>query len=116
MGKLWFTPDGHEVYRRAFHDSSSVYDKWEIVKDSESGTTKLQPLWETGCPPGSLPWVSSLGYEVTDNGWILDPTQRRLLWLPHHWRSHREHRTWHGQFLGFSHKNLLEVVILDFSI
>ena len=107
-----FTPDGCEICFVSYDKTSA--DRWKIIEDSESGTTKLQPLGMTECPPGVLPWQSSSGYVVTDGGWILGPTQKRLLWLPHHWRSHEAFRTWSGQFLGLGNSELPEPVILQF--
>ena len=86
---------------------------WKIIKDNESGVTKLQQL-NTECPPEVLPWKSSKGYKVTDDGWILSPTQKHLLWLPHRWRSDEISRTWSGRFLGLLHAELPEIVILEF--
>ena len=108
----WITPDGHEIWGVSI--SNSPASRWEIIKDGKSGTTKLQPLELTACPPGVLPWQSTHGYEVTHNGWILGPTQKRLLWLPHRWRSSEEDRKWGGQFLWLFHPGLPEIVILEF--
>ena len=74
---------------------------WEVIEDDESSATRVQPLKITACQPGALPWQSSRGYEVTHDGWILSPTQKRLLWLPHRWRSDEEDRKWGGAFLGY---------------
>ena len=83
-------------------------------ENSESGITTLQPLGQNVCPPGAPPWQSSRGYEVTDDGWILSSTRKRLLWLPHRWRSEKRLRMWNGQFLGLRHAErppLREIVI-----
>ena len=109
---VWSTPDGREIWGAPYSDSPSC--GWEVIEDRESGTTRLQPLEMTACPPGALPWLSSRGYEVTYDGWILSPTQRRLLWLPHRWRSVERDRKWEGRFLGLFHRGLPEVVILEF--
>ena len=87
---------------------------WEIIEDNEIGTTRLQPLETTALPSGVLPCWSSRGYEVTYDGWILNATKKRVLWLPHRWRSGHENRTWGGRFLGLTHGQLPEVVILEF--
>lgn len=86
-------------------------DGWKIIKDNESGITKLGRNLHSPVVP---PWDSSKGYKVTDDGWILSPTQKPLLWLPHHWRSHGMSRTWSSQFLGLLHGELLEIVIFEF--
>jgi hypothetical protein len=110
--KPQFSPDGHEIWG-VYYQNPSV-DRWEIIEDGESNTTQLQPLGTTTCPPGVLPWKSFCGYEVTHDWWVLSPTKKRLLWLPHHWRAEEDYRTWSGQFLGLQHNELPEVVILEF--
>lgn len=106
----WFTPDGSELWGV----QDSCVEKWEIIKESGSNTMKLQSLGKTIGQLGALPWWSSCGYKVTDDGWILSPTQKRLLWLPHRWRSSAKSRTWSGRFLGLWHRELPEVIILEF--
>ena len=111
LSQLWFTRDGREVWMpsRIFGNKG-----WEIIEDNKSGAVGLKPREETLCPSEAFPWKSSHGYTVTGDGWVLSPTRKRLLWLPHRWRSDEEvHRIWSGQFLGLSHR-LSEVVILEF--
>lgn len=107
----WFTSDGSEIQGTS-NQYSSVH-RWEIIEDGESSIPLLQPLGEIAYSPGALPWESSYGYEVTDDGWILSSAQNRLLWLPHHWRSQVEYRKWSRRFLGLSHLELPEVIILE---
>ena len=108
---LRFAQDGREVW---LFDNDSEYEGWEIIKDDESGGMELKPLEETSRPSGTFPWRSHHGYEVTGDGWVLSPTQKRLLWLPHRWREdQKEYRLWNGRFLGLSHR-LSEGVILEF--
>ena len=107
---LWFTQDEREVWT---FDSGKC-KRWEIIKDDESGGTELKPLEETSRPSGTLPWQSRQGYEVTNDGWVLSPTRKRLLWLPHRWRTDLPwDGLWSGKFLGLS-GILLEGVILEF--
>ena len=87
---------------------------WKIIEDGRSGIDRLEPLEATLCPPPVFPWQSNNGYEVTDDGWVLSPSKKRLLWLPHRWRSNEKSRMWSGRFLGLQHKELSEVVILEF--
>ena len=108
----WFTPDGREIWCRSDAQTPSA-NRWTIV-EGEPGTVKLRPMGMTACPPGVPPWQSSRGYRVTEDGWILSRTQQRLLWLPHRWRSVESNRTWRGRFLGLLHRELPEVVILEF--
>jgi len=104
----WFSPDGREVWCMDNHAEG-----WTIVKDSESGVTKLEPLGPTTYPSGGIPWRSSLGYKVTDDWWVVSPSGKRLLWLPHDWRSDEKYRRWSGRFLGLLHDELPEAVILE---
>ena len=108
-----FTRDGREVW------TTSCYPErgrgWEIIEGGISGAVDLKPLEETLYPSRTFLWDSIRGYKVTDDGWVLSPAQKRLLWLPHYWRSDQEeHRLWSGRFLGLTHRLLLEVVILEF--
>ena len=113
LSEQWFTADGREIWQAGSPIRSSP-DGWGIVDGGKSGVIKLQPLEGTASPPGGLPWRSSRGFEVTDDGWILSPTQKRLLWLPHRWRSVERSRRWTGRFLGLGDAKLNEVVILEF--
>ena len=107
---LRFTRDGREVW---VMEEDRGERGWEIIKGGVSGAMELKPLEETLYPSSTFLWDSIRGYKVTDDGWVLSPTQKRLLWLPHRWRSDREYRLWSGRFLGLSHR-LSEVVILEF--
>lgn len=106
-----FSPDGQEVWEISL---GSSMEGWKIAQDSKSGATELEPLKSTARPSEVLPWRSPRGYEVTHDGWVVSPSQKRLLWLPHHWRSGESYRTWSGRFLGLTHNQLQEVVILEF--
>ena len=106
-----FTWDGREVWTAEDID----YKKgWKIVEGNGSGPTQLEPQDGIACPSGVFPWESRRGYEVTGDGWVLSATKKRLLWLPHRWRSGVRKRVWSGRFLGLLHKELSEVVILEF--
>ena len=112
--ELWFTTDGREVWSVSYREPDFPRGRWRITEIGETGTTKLEPLGVTACPPGTLPWLSPRGYEITDDGWVLSPAQKRLLWLPHLWRSDDTNRTWAGRFLGLGHRELPKVVIIEF--
>jgi len=105
----WFTPDGHEVWCMP----NRTLEGWAIVKDSESGVAKLEPVGPTIHPSGGIPQRSSRGYQVSDDWWVVSPSGKRLLWLPHDWRSYEWSRRWSGRFLGLWHKELPEAVILE---
>ena len=111
-----FTRDGCEVWGKSRCKGGGV-EGWGIVEDSESGATELVPLEASTCPLGVFLWESPQGYEVTEDGWVLSPTEKRLLWLPPRWRSAREYRdhiAWSGRFLGLLYRELSDVVILEF--
>ena len=93
---MWFSPDGHEVWCYELEG----YKGWRIIKDNESNTTKLEDLDPARGPSEGHPWESSCGYQVTDDGWILNPSGKWLFWLPPHWRVQRGGMMWSGQFLS----------------
>ena len=108
---LTFTQDGQEVWDM---DPYSGNNGWEIIKSGVSGAMELKSLEGTLHPSRTFLCHSIHGYKVTDDGWVLSPTQKRLLWLPHRWRSGQEYRLWSGRFLGLTRSLLLEPVILEF--
>ena len=108
-----FSPDGHEVWCAT---GDGKVDQWRIVKSDGSDTTELNCLVEGGKPLSSFPWHSSCGYEVTDDGWILSPNGRWLLWLPHQWQSRKVERKWSGKFLAVTCDGLSEAVILELDV
>ena len=108
----WFTPDGHEVWCSCLLEDPSI--GWAIVRDSESSFHKLEELEPTQHPQGGCPWEPSHNCKVTDDGWILGSGEKRLLWLPPHWRSGKmAYRVWDGRYLGFLQPELPEVVVLE---
>ena len=111
LGRPWFTPDGRGVWGMGQYSS---VNGWKIIEDSKSGATELKPLEPTACPPGAFSRKSLHDYKLTDDGWVFSPAGKRLLWLPHRWRSDEEYRTWGGRFLGLRYGTLKEVVILEF--
>ena len=98
-----FTQDGRKVWAV---DYTYFGEQCEIIEDSKSGTIELKLRISEGQRR-----ESSRGYVVTDGGWVLSHSQKRLLWLPHRWRSGERRRVWGGQFLGLL---LSEVVVLEF--
>ena len=105
----WFSPDGDEVWCKC---GDSV-EGWTIIKDTESDLIKLEPLGPTVYPSGGFPWQSSHGHKVMDNGWVVNSSGKRLLWLPHCWRLDEVEKVWRGQFLGLLHRELPEAVVLE---
>ena len=106
---LWFTPDGCEVWNYAYHNLQG----WQIIKDSRSGLHLLAPSGLYERPSGGCPWEPPHGHQIED-GWIFSSSKRRLLWSPHHWKSHEPcFSMWSGQFLVFFHHGLPDAVILE---
>ena len=110
--RAWFTLDGYTVWAKY---GGNKLSGWKIIQDSESGVTKLEAIEPHVSPPERSPWESSTcGYQIVDDVWVLSPTQKRLLWLPPHWRTDKKNRVWNGNFLGLRHPKPREVVILEF--
>ena len=107
-----FTWDGREVWTASVGGFSEK--GWKIVEDSGSGPIQLEPPDEIVRPSGVFSWESRRGYEVTADGWVLSAPRKRLLWLPHRWRSGFLDRAWSGRFLGLLQSELSEIVILEF--
>ena len=106
---LWFAPGrpsicctrpgkGAEVV--AITEDGLLDNRIEVPVKIEGGS------W--GCP-----WMTSDGYQVTTDGWILGAAGKRLLMLPPPWHSYKENRVWNGQFLALVHGTLPEPVILE---
>ena len=108
-----FTLGGTEV---CCARASGVVDKWAIVKDDGSKTIKLEQLWEMQIPQGGLSWHSPCGFQVTDDGWVLNPGGKQLLWLPHQWQSMEVKRRWNGKFLAVFPSGLPEPLILELEV
>ncbi|KAF9642449.1 hypothetical protein BDM02DRAFT_2236978 [Thelephora ganbajun] len=103
-----FTMDGREVW---FIDGAS-HKGWKIIEDDESNVIRLEPLSHDQQPSGPT-WRSSCHYKVTNDGWVLSPSKKRLLLLPPSWRSDEEDRVWGGRFLALLGGELPEPVILE---
>ena len=105
-----FTRDGREVWAGG---RDSFEEQCEIIEDGKSGAIELD-LRRTEGPSREFFRESSRGYVVTGGGWVLSPSQKRLLWLPHRWRSDGGDRAWGGRFLGLLDGELSEAVVLEF--
>ena len=106
---LWFAPGGRGICCAA---NESKVEEITIIQDNSD-----HPMPETDVvehQSWGRPWVSSRGYQVTNDWWILGPDGRRLLMLPPAWRSDATRRVWNGKFLALLHSSLPEPVILEF--
>ena len=105
------TQDGREVW--VWIDDLFA-EQCEVIEDGKSGAVELK-LQKTRGPSREFFRESFRGYTVTDDWWVLSPSQKRLLWLPRRWRSNEFYRVWGGRFLGLRDVQLSDVpVILEF--
>ncbi|KAF9646549.1 hypothetical protein BDM02DRAFT_3002929 [Thelephora ganbajun] len=106
----WFTSGRREAWYNGYYGEAYGL---AVVKN-RFGVVELESLTPTREPPNKPPWLSSRGYQITDDGWILGVSGKRLLRLPPYWwSSESETRTWSGRFLALSHGALPEAVILE---
>jgi len=124
-GSPWFTPDGQEFWilgsipaSLLVHPEESGWYSgnskgWAIVRGSGSDVTKLERLDPTTGPSRGFP---SRGCQVADDGWVLNSTGKRLLWLHPHWRSAEVHRVCGKEYLLLLQPGLPEVVVVELSV
>ena len=109
-----FTPSSYTVWCAA--DDGKV-DQWGILQKNGSNGMKLKKFVEGVEPHSGFPWHSSAGYQVTDDGWILSSSGKRLFWLPHHWRQDGIlQRKWSGKFLVLWNQDSVEPYILELEV
>jgi WD40 repeat protein len=94
---------------------------WCATADGDVGEwvfsgSALIPVRRNPAEQQGFPWQSSRGYQVTDDGWIINSRGKRLLWLPHRWQSGWMARRWDEHFLALLHGGLPEPVILDLKV
>jgi len=99
----WFTRDGREVWNT--HGGGQ-----KIIRGGGSDVIRLEPLNWSARPSGGFHSESTHGHEITDDGWILDSRNKRVMWLPHHWRVSC---IWDGRFLALFDSELPEPVIIE---
>ena len=103
----WFSLDGRSVWCLGDTIAPAV---WTIPEDIPlNEPSEFSPEH----PPEGYPWVSSHGYQITDDGWVLSPDGKRLSMLPPPWRSYPVRRVWNGRFVALLHGGLSEPVILE---
>ena len=101
----WFTPDSSEL---CVISHSGDLDRWRIAKNGKLHVTKLEDQELAEDLPGGLPWLSTNGYKITNDCWILSPNGKYLLWLPHRWQSSDTvfTRKWSEHYLALLHSSL----------
>jgi WD40 repeat protein len=105
----WLTLGGRDVW---CGNDDMVAGGWSIVEDSESDAARLEPIGVTVNLPGRLPRKPG-GCEVTDDGWVLSSSGKRLLWLPPYSRSDKTNRAWSGRFLALLRSKIPEPLLLE---
>ena len=105
---LWFTPGGL-VW-------CAVGNKVEVWNVTRNGMRASIPVRGVHSRLRGFPWVSSCGYQVTNDGWILGSNGRRMLMLPPPLRLSETKQLWKGQYLALLHASLPEPVILEFAL
>ena len=108
FNSLWFLPDRPGI--GLVVDGNRGQVQLITTEGALEGRTPIGDIenGQWGCPHGS-----SRGYKVTNDGWIISPSRKRLLMLPPQWRAQTGRRVWNGQFLGLLHGTLPEAVILE---
>ena len=105
----FFSPDGRDLWVVDGFGSGETFrvgGGGQVIPDPERRV-------DVENPPEGCPWVSSLGYRVTNDRWILGADGRRLLMLPPLWQCYAARRVWKGQFLALLHGGRPEPVILE---
>ena len=100
-----FTRDGRQV------DYGLGTQK--IIRGEGSDIIGLEPPQFRSVPSGGYLYKSLHGYNVTDDGWIFDSRKKRVMWLPHHWRVHKNDRIWDERFLALFDYKLPEPVVIE---
>ena len=105
---LWFTPDGRNI--GCFVGEKNAEMRGITAQNSLGDAT---PICDVEDGRWGCPYVSSHGYQVTNDGWVLGPSGKRLLMLPPPWQSDSSRRVWNGRFLALLHGTLAEPIILE---
>jgi len=109
VSRPWFTRDGHELWYSRPRSTGK-----KIIRGGGSDDIELEPLESFKIPSGGYLWESSHGHNVTNDGWILDSREKRVMWLPHHLlRVSESYRIWDGRFLVLFDPGLPEPVIIE---
>ena len=104
-----FTLDNDEVW--CYSSNGHVEGGWKIIKEGKFDSAKLVPQEANGNLP-IHPWQSTCGYGVTDDGWILSPTGKKLFWLPHGWQLGETVKRWSRHYLALLYGGLPEPIII----
>ena len=109
-----FTSSGCEVWCAG---SCGEAEWWKVIEKNGLCDITLVGLEKNMIPQDGVPWLSPYGYQVTNDGWILCSSGKRVLWLPHHWRQSKEiERKWSEKFLAIWNMNSYRPYILKLEV
>ena len=98
----------------AGEEEAFVYEEGAWVDDASVGEEDASVGEEDDASvDGQHPEVSSCGYQVTDDWWVLGRDRKRLFMLPPLWRCDPLYQKLNGQFLVLVHRPEPELVILE---
>ena len=109
--RLHFTPDSHGIWSVSPDKRNMAI--YAITKERQSHLINLECLDPMMYPlKFTQLGESCYGYQDVD-GWILNSSKERLLWLPQHWQYGMVHEAWQRQFFKFSLFGSSEAVLLE---
>ena len=109
-----FTPDSQGVWLSTVHGKVG---QWSIVEEGGPGIIKLQKSEGTTSSQSGFPWLSPYGHQITDDGWIVSSSGKRLLWLPPYWQPvDIIQREWNRNFLAVWHTSLPAPIIFEIGV
>ena len=109
-GALWFLPQGNDIGFVSYGKGEA-----QIINFLNDQEDRI-PIGDIEYGQWGCPYGSSSGYRITDDGWIITPSRKRLLMLPPHWHPEMIRRVWNGKFLALLHGALPEAVILELEL
>lgn len=92
-------------------------ERWTILQENGSNTIKMKQLSQGEELQSGVSWHSPSGYQVSDDGWVLSSSGKRLFWLPHYWQPEKMlQRCWSKNFLAVWNMDLLEPIVLKLEV
>ncbi|KAF9786263.1 hypothetical protein BJ322DRAFT_775760 [Thelephora terrestris] len=109
-----FAQGGDEIWC-GWHNGAG--ERWMIIREDGSNAIKMKQLSQREDPQSGFFWHSPSGYQISDDGWILSSSGKRLFWLPHYWRPEKKlQKCWSKKFLAVWNLDLFEPIILELKL
>ena len=114
---LRFSPSQHQIWLQTLNLSSSCFFPHQcvtlaIMEGGGFGNVHTETLI------GQQSWVHHTPHEYNielDSNWVVDSGGKKLLWLPHGWRTGDRHNIkWSGDFLAMVGSHHPEPIIIQF--